>query len=97
MYAILASAFNGALGFIFRSLVIKFVIFGGLALLIGAIVPILQSSGLLPSAATMNLALSSVPSGLAYFLHAFAIDIVGPMLLTAWISRFVLRRIPFLN
>lgn len=97
MFAILISAFNATLGFVFRTIVVKFLILFAVFFIIQAFVPVLQSAGLLPNAANLSAGFSSLPAGVWYFLHAFALDVGLPMLLSAWVARFILRRIPFLN
>lgn len=97
MFAILLSAFNSALAFVFRTIVVKFLILFAIYFVIQAFVPVLQSAGLLPSASNLSAGFASLPEGVWYFLHAFAIDVGMPMLLSAWVGRFILRRIPFLN
>lgn len=97
MFAILISAFNATLAFVFRSIVVKFLIMFALFFVVSAFVPVLQSAGLLPSASALSSAFGSLPASVWYYLHVFAIDVGGPMVIAAWAARFVIRRIPFLN
>jgi hypothetical protein len=97
MFAILISAFNATLAFVFRSIVVKFLIMFALFFVVSAFVPVLQNAGLLPSATALSTAFGSLPSSVWYYLHVFAVDTGAPMVIAAWASRFVIRRIPFLN
>jgi len=97
MFGIMLSALNAALGFVFRSIIVKFGIMFALYFVIAAFVPVLQNFGLFPSSASLSNAFNNLPSSVWYYLNVFAIDVGGPLVIAAWISRFVLRRIPFLN
>lgn len=97
MFGIVLSALNSVLGFVFRSVVIKFGVMFGIYFLVAAFVPVAKQFGLIPDAAGLNGAFSALPSGVSYYLHVFAMDVGVPILFSAWASRFVLRRIPFLN
>lgn len=97
MFGILVSAFNVALGFIFRSIIVKFVVFFGLFFVVTEFVSVLQSSGLLPSAGSINGALGGIPSSVWYFLDLFNFSMGFSALLSAWVARFIIRRIPVIG
>lgn len=95
MFAILASAFNVVLGFVFRGVVVKFgIMFAAWFLvieLIGALVEYV------PGASSISAALSAFPPGLWFFLDLMRLDIGIPLILAAFTTRFLIRRIPFVG
>ena len=95
MFAILASAVNLLLGFLVRGVVVKFaVMFAAwfLALeLISAIV------SYLPSVTVLSDAMSDFPPALWYFLELARVDYGIPLMLSAFSTRFLIRRIPFVG
>jgi hypothetical protein len=97
MYAILLSAFNTILGFIFRSVVVKFVVFFALYLVVTGFVQVLVSSGLLPSADSLSSGLASIPPGVWYFLDLFGFSTGFKLVVAAMVAKFIIRRIPFIG
>lgn len=94
-------AFIGAmLGWIFQAIVVKFVVFTAIFLLISLSIPIVLST-ILPVGASgdggLQALFSALPGGIWYFLHWAQIPIGFSILLTAYTTRFIIRRIPFLN
>lgn len=97
MFGILLSALNVVLGFIFRSVIVKFVIFFALFFIVTGFVSVLQSSGLLPSADSLNGAFSLIPSSVWYFLDLFKFSLGFSMVLSAYVAKFIIRRIPVIG
>jgi len=95
MFGILASAFNVVLGFVFRSLIIKFVVFFGLFYIVTEFISVI--GGLLPNSTSLTGALGGIPSGVWYFLDLFNVTLGIPLLLSAWVTRFTVRRIPVIG
>ncbi|MBT9540265.1 DUF2523 domain-containing protein [Thiobacillus sp.] len=95
MFAILFSAFNVALAFVFRSIVVKFVIMFAawfLAVeLIGALV------AYVPSTSAIVAAMGQFPPLLWYLLDLIRIDIGIPLMLSAMSTKFLIRRLPFVG
>ncbi|MFC1047206.1 DUF2523 family protein [Pasteurella multocida] len=92
----LVKAFSGILSFIFSSAVLKFLIFGIVFISVTEIVPILIEV-FLPDDVDLNGLLSDIPSESAYFLQFFKIDVGIKSILSAYASRFLIRRIPFIG
>lgn len=97
MFAILLSAFNTILGFVFRSLIVKFVVFFAMFFIVTGFVQVLTSSGLLPSAASLTSGLGSIPAGVWYFLDLFAFSTGFKIVVAAMAARFIIRRIPLIG
>jgi len=95
MYGILISAFNKILGFVFTQAVVKFGVLFGIFFLVKEFSGVLLT--LLPSASSLNGVLGNVSSGVWYFADAFAITYGLPAVVSAYTTRFIIRRIPFLN
>lgn len=97
MFAIMSSVFNAVLGFVFRSLIVKFVVFFGLFFVTTEFVQVLVSSGLLPSASSLNGVFGGIPSGIWYFLDLFNFSMGFSTVLSAFVARFIIRRLPVIG
>lgn len=97
MFGIVLSALNSVLGFVLRSVIVKFAVFFGLFFITTEFVQVLTASGLLPSAQSLHGLFSGIPSGVWYFLDLFSFAVGFPALLSAWATRFIIRRIPIIG
>lgn len=97
MYGILLSALNTILAFVIRSIIVKFVIFFALFFISTEFVKVLVSSGALPNANSVGSSLGSIPSAVWYFLDLFNISNGIPLILSAYATRFIIRRIPVIG
>lgn len=97
MFAIMSSVFNAVLGFVFRSLIVKFVLFFGLFFVTTEFVQVLVSSSLLPSASSLNGVFGGIPSGIWYFLDLFNFSMGFSTALSAFVARFIIRRLPVIG
>ncbi len=95
MYGIFLSALNVALGFLIRSILVKFVVYFALFFVVTEFISIL--SPLLPSGAALTSSLGGIPGAVWYFLDLFNVSIGIPILLSAWVMRFIIRRIPVIG
>lgn len=101
MFGIVLSALNAVLGtaltLVFRTIVVKFVFFTCLFLIASEILSVVQSAGILPSAASIQAGFSKIPPSVGYFLSVFNVYAGVSMVLTAYATRFIIRRIPWIN
>lgn len=97
MFGILLSAFNVILGFVFRSIMVKFVVFFALYFVVTGFVSVLTNSGLLPDAASLSSSLGGIPSSVWYFLDIFGVSYGLKIVVSAMVARFIIRRIPFIG
>lgn len=97
MFGILLSALNSVVGFVLRSAIVKFVVFFGLFFITTEFVDVLAASGLLPSASSLNGVFGGVPAGVWYFLNLFNFTTGVSALVSAWTTRFIIRRIPIIG
>ena len=95
MFGILVSALNVALAFIFRSILVKFVVYFALFFITTEFIQVIGS--MLPTGAALSGSLAGIPSAVWYFLDLFNVSLGLPMLLSAWVTRFIIRRIPIIG
>lgn len=95
MFGIVLSALNVIIAFIFRSIIVKFVLYFGLFFVCTEFISVL--SPMLPDASNLSGALNGIPAGVWYFLDLFNISSGIPILLSAYLTRFVIRRIPVIG
>ena len=97
MYTILLSAGWSLLSWLFRSVLIKFVLYFALFFFVSEGVQYLQSAGILPNASSLSGAFGSLGSDVWYFLDLCAFSYGAPLVISAYAARFVIRRIPFIG
>jgi hypothetical protein len=95
MFGILLSAFNTILGFVFRSLIVKFVLYFGLYFVSTEFITVISS--LFPSASSINSGLGGLSSGFWYFADICAFSQGLPIVLSAWLTRFIIHRVPLIG
>lgn len=97
MFAILVSAANVALGFFLRSVVAKFFLYFALYFFVTEAVSFLQSSGVLPSASSLAGTFGSIGNDVWFFLDLCAFSYGAPLLVSAYVTRFIIRRLPIIG
>ena len=101
MFGILLSALNSVFGFamsfFFRTVVVKFFLFFGLFFVTTELVAVLMSSGIIPDASKAQGYLNTIGAPIQYFLNMFAIYDGMALILSAYATRFMIRRIPFIG
>jgi hypothetical protein len=95
MFGIFLSALYTVLGFIFRSLLVKFVAFFALFFITTEFVAVLVP--MLPGASKISSAFAAQAPGVWYFLDLFKIGFGVSAVLSAYVTRFVIRRIPVIG
>jgi hypothetical protein len=89
---------NGIVAWLLREVVIKFVILTAMVAVVGFVIPRcvnLVSPWVGTSA--LNTAFSGVPSTVWFFADAFEIGYGLPLLISAYVARFLIRRLPFVG
>jgi hypothetical protein len=83
---------------IFREVVIKFVILGALFVVVAELMPIVIG-WITPFVSTtaLNGAFALIPSSGWYFFDLFKLDVGFPLLISAAVYRFLIRRIPLIG
>jgi len=90
--------FAPVISWIFRTVVIKFLILTAVFAVLAVVVP-MSIDMLAPRLGTGGLtgAFSGLSSGLWFFLDYCALDIGLPMVISAYVTRFLIRRLPFIG
>jgi hypothetical protein len=95
MFGILLSALNTGLAWVFRSLLVKFGIFFALYFVTTEFVGFVAD--LIPNVSTVNGPLSGIGAGTWYFMNVFMITQGLSMVVSAYATRFVIRRLPLIG
>lgn len=95
MYRLIVSAFNFLLGFVLRTLVIKFVVFSALFLVVSEFVPVILN--LLPASSNLPDLINQLPDSVWYFMNLFAVITGLKIVISAFLTRFIIRRIPIIG
>jgi hypothetical protein len=81
-----------------REVVIKFLIFSGLLLLISFLVPLaVEYLGSLIQTESLTSFFTNLPPGVWFFLDYFQIPFGFPIIISAYVSRFLIRRLPVIG
>lgn len=81
-----------------REVVVKFLVLGAVFVIVAELSPlVLEYLGSFISPGGLTSAFSGVPAGVWFFLDFFAFDFGLPLLISAHVSRFLIRRIPFIG
>ncbi len=97
MFGILLSALNAALAFVVRSVIVKFAVFFALFFITTEFIQVLLSAGILPTASSLGSSLGGIPAATWYFLDLFNVSSGIPLILSAYVTRFIIRRIPVIG
>lgn len=89
----LASAFSGILGFLFRTVIVKFVIFSVVFIAFSHLLPIILDFALTGFSGD----LPSVSGYVGFVLQYFNIESAVKLLTSAYVTRFLIRRMPFVG
>lgn len=94
----MAALFWPVVQWIFRTVVIKFVILSALFAVVGFLVPyaVGHMAGFL-NVDSLTSAFAGLPSGVVYFLDFFQVPFGLPLLISAYIARFLIRRMPVIG
>jgi hypothetical protein len=95
MYGILISALNFFIGVVLRQAVFKTVTLFVIYFIIQAFVGVLVQY--LPKVVDLSAAFSSIPSGVWWFIDLFNISVGAPLILSAYVYKFLIRRIPMIG
>lgn len=95
MFGILISAFNFILAWLVRSVLVKFVFFFAMYFITTEFLAVIVN--MLPTSSSLNTALSGIAANTAYFLDAFALQTGLSLVVSAYVTRFMIRRIPVIG
>ena len=95
MFSLIVSALNTLLGFVFRTVVVKFIMLFSIYFVVLAFSPVLAS--LLPTDFSFNILLANLPDSAFFALNLTDFPFGFPLCLSAMTTRFIIRRIPFIG
>lgn len=95
MFGIMTSVLYGVLGFLLRSVIVKFTVFFALYFIVQEFVPLILDmvNRQLPLLALI----STIPDSLKYFFSVFKVIDGINIILSAFVTRFIIRRIPVIG
>ena len=95
MFGIMTSVLYGVLGFLLRSVIVKFTVFFALYFIVQEFVPLILDmvNRQLPLLALI----SNIPDSLKYFFSDFKVIDGINIILSAFVTRFIIRRIPVIG
>lgn len=95
MFGILLSALFSALGFLLRSVLVKFVAFFALFFITTEFIQFVVP--MLPGASSLTSAFAAQAPGIWFFLDLFKVGFGVSACLSAFVTRFIIRRIPVIG
>lgn len=95
MFGIILSALNVVLKFVYSFAVIKFVVFVALFVVTTGVTTYVIS--LIPDPGGIRQGIASLGSGVLYFVEFFGLDVGINAVLSAYATRFIIRRIPLMG
>jgi Protein of unknown function (DUF2523) len=97
MFGIFLSVLNSVLGFVLRSVIVKFALYFGLFFVTTEFLQVLTSAGIFPTAGSLSTSLGGIPGAVWYFLDLFNVSAGIPLVLSAYVTRFIIRRVPLIG
>lgn len=81
----------------FNVVVVKFFVFAIIFIVVSEVAPLIIEIFLPSDISDLQSLVSGIPSNIAYFLSIFRIDVAIKIFISAYASRFLIRRIPFVG
>ena len=97
MYPLLASAFRFALGWLVRGVVVKFVVLAAIYYVIAWIAESVLNQLDISPLTGLQTVIDGIPTGVLWFMGLFRLDIGLPLVLGAYLTAFVIRRLPIIG
>lgn len=83
---------------IFKEVLLKFVVMGSIYVAVSGLSPlVIQYMGDFIYPQFLTSAFAGIPSGVWFFLDFFALDLGLPLMISAYIARFLIRRLPVIG
>lgn len=97
MWALISAAFSWLVNWVFRLSIVKFVVFGALALVLAPLMELIMSLIDATGLADIQGLFDVLPEGILFYLVVFKLDIGLPMLMAAMLVKFFIRRLPIVG
>lgn len=86
------------IGFLFREVAVKFLVFTAIFALVALLVPkVVGYLSPLIGTGSLSSAFSGLGGGVWFFLDFFNLAFGIPLLISAWVARFLIRRMPVIG
>lgn len=95
MFGILMSSVWTAFNWLFRAVVVKAAVFMAFYAVIALLITYLVN--MLPTTASLSNALNGIPGDIWYFLDYMGFSGGAPLVVSAYASRFLIRRMPLIG
>lgn len=95
MFGIVLSALNVALAWLARSILVKFVVYFALYFCVTEFMGVIASW--MPNGQVLSASLGGIPAAVWYFLDLFNFSVGLPAVVSAFATRFIVRRIPVIG
>lgn len=95
MFGIVLSVLWTALSWLVRSVLVKFVLYFGLFYVTTEFIA--EIGSFLPNSVALSSAFSGIPSGMWWMMDMMQFGIGVPICLSAFLTRFIIRRIPLIG
>jgi len=95
MFGIVLSVIWTALGWLVRSVLVKFVLYFGLFFVTTEFMG--EIASLLPNSSALSSAFSGIPAGMWWMMDMMQFGTGVPLCLSAFLTRFIIRRIPLIG
>lgn len=95
MFAIFLSALFSIIGWLFRSVLIKFIVMFALFFVASEFIAYLAPK--LPGAAALTSAFSAIPPGVWWVMDMFQVTLGLKIVLAGYVTRFAIRRMPIIG
>ncbi|QIG06224.1 DUF2523 family protein [Proteus sp. ZN5] len=96
MGRLLTTLFSGAFGFIFKGIVAKFFLFFSLFYITTEFIPIIIE-WFLPKSTNLSDLFNSLPDAIWFFLNLLQFPFGVPLVISAMVTRFIIRRLPIIG
>jgi Protein of unknown function (DUF2523) len=98
MFAILRSAFNYGAGLFLKTGIVKWsVMFGAFYLISDLLVILLELALPAGGIQTLNSAFAGIPSEMWFFMNLMQVGYGIPLVISAFVTRFIIRRLPIIG
>lgn len=85
-------------GFLLREIIVKFTVFTAVFALVALLVPVaIEYLAPYIGVAGLSSAFTGLSAGVWFWLDAFQLQFAVPLLISAWVSRFLIRRLPVIG
>jgi hypothetical protein len=86
------------ISWVFREVVVKFTVFTAIFAVVSYLVPFVETwIGAIVSPSALSGAFASIPAGVWWFLDSFQFGFGVPLIIAAFVGRFVVRRLPVIG